>query len=290
MALAYVAPALVVIVGAHFFDNVSTAAIENFAGGMFDAMYTRFGVSLLQLAAIGVVVLEGLTATGFQFGDVYTQVVASLSVVGGLACQNSLSNIAAGAQLIITRPFEIGDVITAAGVTGTVKRLDFFHTRLVTVGGEGINVPNSSILGGALTNLSDNYDHSDSSGLRVVNVSLRIPISTDLEKAEKALQKAAKAMDGYIQELNSDKTVRNYPNGTHTLGEYHKIKYMSVLKDEQTANPCGVFVGGQVLGHVESGLDLCVYCYCDNTLFNTVKQECFRKSVKCLKEVGITLC
>jgi hypothetical protein len=290
MSVAYAVTAVVVVILAHFFDDVSTAAIENFAGGMFDAMYTRFAVSLLQLFALGVLVLEGLTATGFQFGDVYTQVVASLSVVGGLACQNSLSNIAAGAQLIITRPFEIGDCITAAGVTGTVKRLDFFHTRLVTVGGEGINIPNSSILGGALTNCSDNYDHADSSGLRVVNVPLRVPISTDLEKAEKALAKAAKAMDAFTQELNADKTKRNYANGTHTLAEYHKLKYKSELSGEQAANPSGVFVGGQVLGHMESGLDLTLYCYCDNMLFNTVKQQAFRQAVKCLKEVGITLC
>jgi small-conductance mechanosensitive channel len=212
-------------------------------------------------------------------------------VVGGLACQNSLSNIAAGIQLIFTRPFEIGDNITVAGVTGTVKRLDFFHTRLVTIGGEGVNIPNSSILGGALTNNSDNYDHSDSSGLRVVNVPLRVPITTDLDKAEKALMKAGKAMDDFIQGLNSDKAKKAFANGTHTLAEYHKLKYKSELAQEQANAPSGVFVGGQVIGSLqETGFDLTLYCSCDNLLFASVKQQAFRLAVKSLKEVGISLC
>jgi small-conductance mechanosensitive channel len=169
-----------------------------------------------------------------------------------------------------------------------VKKLTFFHTQLLLASNEGVNIPNGSILGGALQNNSDNYDRGDATGLRVVSVGLRVAVSEDLDKVEKALIKAGKTMDTYIKKLNSDETKKDFANGTHSLAEYHKLKYGSALADEQAKSPSGVFVGGQVLG-VGSGLDLTLYCYCDNILFNTVKQEAFRVAVKCLKEANISL-
>jgi small conductance mechanosensitive channel len=43
-----------------------------------------------------------------------------------------LANFAAGAFLIIFRPFQVGDFITAGGVIGTVTEIGLFTTALKT--------------------------------------------------------------------------------------------------------------------------------------------------------------
>lgn len=60
--------------------------------------------------------------------------MASAGVAIGLAIQGSLSNLAGGIVLILTRPFKLDDYIEASGVSGTVEEIKIFHTNLVTPG------------------------------------------------------------------------------------------------------------------------------------------------------------
>ncbi|MFW2374687.1 MAG: mechanosensitive ion channel family protein, partial [Gammaproteobacteria bacterium] len=64
------------------------------------------------------------------------------------------SNFSAGVMLIMFKPFKIGDVINAAGVTGTVESIRIFNTLLRTGDNQEITVPNSHIYGGSITNIT----------------------------------------------------------------------------------------------------------------------------------------
>jgi small conductance mechanosensitive channel len=50
----------------------------------------------------------------------------------GMAWAGLLANFAAGAFLLVLRPFKVGDFITAGGVTGTVHELGLFVTTFDT--------------------------------------------------------------------------------------------------------------------------------------------------------------
>ena len=69
------------------------------------------------------------------FGIQTTSLAAMLAGAGvaiGVAWSGLLAHFAAGAFLLILRPFKVGDFISAGGTTGTVKEIGLFVTTVVT--------------------------------------------------------------------------------------------------------------------------------------------------------------
>lgn len=86
-----------------------------------------------------------------------TSLVALLGVLGlavSLAIQGTLSNLAGGLQILVSKPFKAGDYVEAGGVGGTVKEVGLAYTKLATVDNKVISVPNGQISGEKITNYS----------------------------------------------------------------------------------------------------------------------------------------
>lgn len=86
-----------------------------------------------------------------------TSLVALLSVAAlavSLAMQNLLSNVAGGLLLLSTKPYAMGDFIEAAGVMGTVAETGVFYTKLKSIDNKVIQIPNSELAQGKITNFS----------------------------------------------------------------------------------------------------------------------------------------
>ena len=86
-----------------------------------------------------------------------TSLVALLGVLGlavSLAIQGTLSNLAGGLQILVSKPFKAGDYVEAGGVGGTVKQVGLAYTKLATVDNKVISVPNGQISGEKITNYS----------------------------------------------------------------------------------------------------------------------------------------
>lgn len=129
--------------------------------GVVGAVLSTIGVPLGGLAAM-------LAAAGFAIG---------------LAFQGTLSNFAAGVLMLVFRPFKVGDVVTAASVSGRVNEIDLFTTTLDTFDNRRIIVPNSSIAGGTIENMT-HHQH------RRVEVLARVDYAADLQVTRAALQGA----------------------------------------------------------------------------------------------------
>jgi small conductance mechanosensitive channel len=67
-----------------------------------------------------------------------------------------LSNFAAGAFLIVLKPFKVGDFVTVGGVTGTVKEIGLFASALDTPDNVMTLVGNAKIFGDTIQNFSSN--------------------------------------------------------------------------------------------------------------------------------------
>jgi len=94
-----------------------------------------------------------------QLGINVTSFLAILGAAGlaiGLALKDSLSNFASGVMLIIFRFFKVGDYVTVAGTSGTVETINIFNTELVSPDNQKIYVPNSSIMGNEIVNVTAN--------------------------------------------------------------------------------------------------------------------------------------
>ena len=109
-----------------------------------------------QVISIGFKVVWLLLFLGFigvETASVGT-IIASLGVAVGLAVQGSLSNLAGGIMILVTRPFRVGDFITAQGQSGTVEDIRFFYTHLVTTDNKAIMIPNGTLASGVIVNVN----------------------------------------------------------------------------------------------------------------------------------------
>ncbi len=129
--------------------------------------------------------LAGLTVLQ-QFGVETASLLAVLATAGlaiGLALQGTLSNVAAGVMLLILRPFNVGDYITAGSTKGTVKTLGLFATELATLENVYVFVPNSQLWNKDIENFSRN-------NTRRQDIIFGISYNDDIDKAFKTIEKA----------------------------------------------------------------------------------------------------
>jgi small conductance mechanosensitive channel len=129
--------------------------------GVAGAVLSKMGTPLGGLAAM-------LAAAGFAIG---------------LAFQGTLSNFAAGVLMLVFRPFKVGDLINAGGVLGKVNEIDLFTTTLDTPDNRRIIVPNSSISGGTIENVTY-HKH------RRIEVLVGVAYSADMDQTRASLQAA----------------------------------------------------------------------------------------------------
>jgi len=110
---------------------------------------------LRSLLLLGVFILGVKQA--FPATDVGALVTTSaiLSIVVGLALQESLSNVFAGIMLTIDRPYKPGDWIEFNGQEGRVLDSNWRSTRIQTRDDDLIYVPNSTMAKSDIVNLSD---------------------------------------------------------------------------------------------------------------------------------------
>lgn len=98
--------------------------------------------------------LAALVVAGSLGIDV-TSLIALVSVFGlavSLAVQDMLSNVAAGIQLLLAKPFALGDYVAAEDAEGEVAEITLTHTKLDTFDGQRVMLPNSKLAAGKIVN------------------------------------------------------------------------------------------------------------------------------------------
>jgi len=113
----------------------------------------KFLRNIIYYALLVVVVISALNQLGVNTTS-FMAVLGAAGLAVGLALKDSLSNFSSGVMLILFRPFKLGDFVEAGGVTGTVKEISIFNTELATPDNQKVIVPNSSIMGNVITNVT----------------------------------------------------------------------------------------------------------------------------------------
>ncbi|MGC9328080.1 MAG: mechanosensitive ion channel family protein, partial [Candidatus Hinthialibacter sp.] len=110
-----------------------------------------------------------------------------LAAIGGaafiiaFALQGTLSNFASGILILVYRPFDIGDVIDAAGVSGIVESMNLVSTYIKTFDNKKVIIPNNSVWGGIITNVTGKP-------IRRVDMVFGICYEDDIDKAQHILE------------------------------------------------------------------------------------------------------
>ncbi|MDT8271949.1 MAG: mechanosensitive ion channel [Desulfomonilia bacterium] len=118
-----------------------------------DPMITSFVENLVYISLLVFVVIAALAQLGIQTTS-FIAIIGAAGLAIGLALQGSLSNFAAGFLILIFRPFKAGDYVEAAGVAGSIEKIQVFTTQLATVDNRTVIIPNSKIMGDTITNYS----------------------------------------------------------------------------------------------------------------------------------------
>jgi len=90
-----------------------------------------------------------------SLGVEMTSLVALLSVAAlaiSLAMQNTLSNLAGGIMVLVSKPFAPGDYIETDGVSGSVLESGLAYTTIATIDNKEIFIPNSQIAAAKIVN------------------------------------------------------------------------------------------------------------------------------------------
>jgi small conductance mechanosensitive channel len=84
----------------------------------------------------------------------FAALVAAMGIAIGAAWAGLLANFAAGAFLIVLRPFKVGDYVRAGGLEGTVKEIGLFATTLLTPDNVSSFVGNNKLFADTIQNYS----------------------------------------------------------------------------------------------------------------------------------------
>ena len=136
-------------------------------------------IPFISSMAYYVVITVTIIAVMNLFGIETTSLIAVVGAAGlavGLALQGTLSNFAAGAMLLIFRPFKIGDFVEVGGSAGSVSQIGVFTTTLNTPDNVLIMIPNSQVYGQSIKNYSGN-------DTRRVDMVMGISYGDDIGKA-----------------------------------------------------------------------------------------------------------
>ena len=105
-------------------------------------------VTLNIILVIAILGYFGVETTSFA------ALIAAAGIAIGAAWAGLLANFAAGAFLIILRPFKVGDYVKAGGVEGTVKEIGLFASTILTPDNVSTFVGNNKIFGDTIFNYS----------------------------------------------------------------------------------------------------------------------------------------
>lgn len=132
-------------------------------------------ITLKILLVVGILGFFGIQTTTFA------ALLAGIGLAIGAAWGGLLANFAAGAFLVILRPFKTGDEISAGGVSGRVVEVGLFATTINTDDNVRTFIGNNKIF-------SDNIQNYSANAYRRVNCKAQLDHTTDHDAAIKLLQ------------------------------------------------------------------------------------------------------
>lgn len=143
------------IVGGWAITLIGKLSREGMTARKVDPTLIQYGDSSIKVVLKIVLVIAILSVFGIQTTS-FAALLAAAGIAIGAAWSGLLSNFAAGAFLIVLRPFKTGDMISAGGVTGDVLEIGLFVTTLNTVDNLRVTVGNGKILADNVVNYSHN--------------------------------------------------------------------------------------------------------------------------------------
>jgi small conductance mechanosensitive channel len=158
----------------------------------FSSLLSEFLVMSARRLVLFIGLFVGLSALEINIGPVLA-VIGAAGFVIAFALQNSLSNFASGILMLIYRPFDTGDVINVAGTLGKVESMNLLSTQLRTPDNQLVIVPNNSVWGDVITNVTGITQ-------RRVDMVFGVSYNDDIDKTQKILEEIVHGHEMVLKE------------------------------------------------------------------------------------------
>lgn len=176
---------LIIFNVAWLFNRLFTSIVNQYLRPLVDKTDTDLDDQLLPVATKAIkitvwiiAIIVGLNNAGYNVGAL----LAGMGIGGlalAMAAKDSVTNIFGGATIFMDKPFTIRDRIVIEGIDGTVEEIGIRSTKIRTLAGRVVTVPNSKFT-------SNNIENISSEPNRKVVLNLGLTYDTD----DAALQKA----------------------------------------------------------------------------------------------------
>ena len=164
-----------------FFEKKSyDPALSNFLSTI-----AKWGLIVLLL--VSVVETLGIQTTSF------IAVLGAAGLAIGLALQGSLSNFAGGVLIIGLKPFKLGDWIEVNGISGSVKEISLFYTKLNTFGNQLAVIPNGELSNSNIVNYSGEPTRRDA-------ITIGISYESDIKLAKETLMNLLEEQEDILKD------------------------------------------------------------------------------------------
>jgi len=191
-ALKLIAAVLILLIGKWISRKISNLLVKVLEKNNVDVTLVGFLSNITYYALMIGVVIAAAGQLGINTTSFLT-IVGAAGLAVGLALKDSLSNFAAGVMLILFRPFRVGDVVNAGGMTGKVEKITIFNTILNTPDNQRLIIPNGSVTSGVITNITANPT-------RRVDLVIGIGYDDDIKKAKQTLDQIVTADQRILQD------------------------------------------------------------------------------------------
>jgi len=180
------------VIGVWLIGLITRVLAKSLERQKVDKTHVRYLVSGLTVLLKVILVVSILGYFGVQT-TTFAALMAAIGIAIGAAWGGLLANFAAGAFLVFLRPFKIGDLISAAGVLGTVREIGLFATTIDTLDNVRTYVGNNKLF-------SDNIQNFTTNPFRRVDLVAQLSHGTDHNEAIKLLKERIAKIPNVLSE------------------------------------------------------------------------------------------
>ena len=145
--------AIIILVAGHYITLFLIKLMKRSLNRInIDISLEKFFEKALYITHI-IIILSTLSTLGISTSGLLAALSAA-AVAVALALKDSLSSIAGGIILLLTRRFQTGDYVCINGESGNVVQIDMMHTVLKTLDNRHVVIPNSIVVNSQVVDYS----------------------------------------------------------------------------------------------------------------------------------------
>lgn len=151
---------------------------------IIDGAAKNFLISVIRVFLYVIVIVMALSVLNVPMSSILT-VLGAAGLAVSLALQNCLTNLCGGFIILFSKPFSAGDTVELDGTIGNVSSIGILYTKLKTLDGKTVYIPNGKITDAKIINFT-------ADPARRIDLTFNIAYSADFASARRIIMDVIK--------------------------------------------------------------------------------------------------